>query len=153
MLKSSEEEELARLGVSHVVYRISSTYGTPRPGARSGAIGLLVENSLRGRETQLYARSTTMRNYVHARDVAEAVVRNVVLSSDEPVLLAAKRSHPMYEVIAQVGQMTRHPVPICYRPPSNDHDMVFDPKQVSSLLPERSLASGIRLVFDGILAR
>ena len=151
-LKRGEEDELARLGVEHVVYRISSVYGTPRPGARSGAIGLLVENAIRGRETLLYARSTTMRNYAHARDVAVAIVRNSMLDSNEPVLLAAKRSHPMFEVIAQVGQLTRRPVPICYRPPSNDHDMVFDPKHVSPLLPERSLGSGIRLVVDGVLA-
>ena len=151
-LKQAEEEVLAELGLDHVVYRISSVFGTPRPGARSGAIGLLVENSIRGRETLLYARSTTMRNYTHARDVAEAIVRNTGLDDPGPVLLAAKRSHPMFEVIAQVGQLTRRPVPICYRPPSNDHDMVFDPAAVSPLLPERSLTSGIRLVVDGVLA-
>ncbi len=152
-LKAAEEDALERLDVDHVVYRISSTYGTPRPGSRSGAIGVLVENALRGRETLLYARSTTMRNYVHASDVAEAIVRNLDTESSASQLLAAKRSHPMFEVIGQVERLTRHPVAICYRPPTNDHDMVFDPRQTSPLLPERSLESGIRMVIDGILAQ
>ncbi len=152
-LKALEEEALTELVDSSVVYRVSSVFGAPRPGARAGAIGVLVENSLRGRETHIYARSTTMRNYLHAADVAEAILRNRAVDSDESVLVTASRSHPMYEVISLVGQVTRRPVPICYRPPANDHDMVFDPRLRSPLVPERSLLSGIKLVYDGILAR
>ena len=152
-IKALEEEALAELVDDAVVYRVSSVFGAPRPGARAGAIGVLVENSLRGHETLLYARSTTMRNYLHAADVAEVILRNRAVASEPVVLVTAARSHTMYEVISLVGQVTRRPVPICYRPPANDHDMVFDPRQRSPLVPERSLLSGIKLVYDGILAR
>ncbi len=150
--KSGEEDIVSRTGVGRI-HRVSSVFGTPERARRSGVIGLMVDNALKARETQLFARTTTMRNYLHASDVAEALVRSFTTPGLDPILLAANRSHPMSEVVAQVSHVVRRPVPIAYRPPANAHDMVFDPREASPLLPQRSLVSGIRLVHDAILTR
>ncbi len=151
--KRIEEETLLDLGDAHRVYRIASAYGAPTASGRAGVIGLLIRNSLLGRETELFARPSTLRNYVHHHDVAEAMLRALDVATDRRLLLAADRSHTMSEVLAEVGRVVRRAVPVIHRPPANDHDMVFDPAAASPLLPQRSLAAGVRSTYDALLSR
>lgn len=150
--KRAEETAVLRHNPDARIMRVSSAYGAPAAGGRAGVVGLLVSNALLGRETKLFARLSTMRNYVFSSDVAEAMVRSL----DEHgvgshSLLAAQRSHGMTEVIAEVRKVVRRAVPVVYRPPANDHDMVFDPTAASPLLPQRSLAAGVRATYDQLL--
>ncbi|MGI9607914.1 MAG: NAD-dependent epimerase/dehydratase family protein [Acidimicrobiales bacterium] len=150
--KALEESCGAEIAARWRVYRVSSVYGTPRGSSRSGVIGALVKNALLGRETPLFARTSTMRNYIHAIDVAEAVVRGIEQpGATDSELVAAPRSHAISEVLAEVERVVRRTVPVAFRPPANDHDMVFDPLTISSLVPQRSLGAGIRLVHEGVV--
>lgn len=152
-LKAAEEFVVGELHDDVRIHRVSSVFAAPRGAARTGVIGMLVANALRGSETPLFARTVTMRNYLHADDVAEAIVRATSEDDRSPTLIAARRSHAMNEVVATVRNVVRRPVPINYRPPVNDHDMVFDPRAVSPLVPQRPLAAGVRLVYDAIVGR
>lgn len=148
-----EEEVVRSRGQDHRIHRITSAYGAPRPGGRAGVIGLLLRNALLGKETELFARPSTMRNYVHHHDVAEAMIRSLDEPTEPDVLLAAHRSHTMTEVLSEVSRIVRRAVPVIHRPPANDHDMVFDPTAASPLLPQRSLAAGVRSTYDALMAR
>lgn len=150
-IKQAEEDIASELVTDLRIHRITSVYGSPSRTGRSGLIGALVKNALRSRETPLYARTVTMRNYVHAIDVAEALVRATGDESLESTLLASRRSHPMREVVAATQKVVRRTVPVSYRPPSNAHDMVFNPKVVSSLVPQRPLTAGTRMVHDALI--
>jgi len=152
-MKLNEETTLQELHDDVRIHRVSSVYAAPRASARAGVVGLLVANALRAVETPLFARTVTMRNYLHADDVAEALARAVAEADTSPTLIAARRSHAMNEVVATVRNVVRRPVPINYRPPVNDHDMVFDARSVSTLVPQRSLSAGVRLVYDDIVGR
>lgn len=152
-LKFAEEVALGELHDDVRIHRVSSVFAAPSGSSRTGVIGMLVANALKGLETPLFARTVTMRNYLHADDVAEAIVRATGEDDNSPTLIAATRSHAMNEVVATVRKVVRRPVPINYRPPVNDHDMVFDSRAVSPLVPQRPLAAGVRLVYDSIVGR
>lgn len=155
-IKAAEELIVARQDIPVHMYRVTSVFGAKSSSGRSGLIGALLTNALRREETALFARTTTMRNYIHADDVGEAIVRSV-LSPPQPhpttmALIAARRSHPMNEVVATAEQILRRPVPVSYRPPRNHHDMVFSPRAVSTLVPQRSLATGMRMLHDTLVS-
>lgn len=151
-IKTAEEGIVRQLDVPVRIHRVTSVFGPQSSSGRAGLVGALMANALRTRETSLYARTTTMRNYIHASDVGEALVRATESDSTEITLLAAKRSHAMNEVVATAGRVLRRTVPVSYRPPSNHHDMIFNPRAVSHLVPERSLAAGMRLVNDALVS-
>lgn len=151
--KAIEEDVVLHADAANRVYRIASAYGAPTRSRRAGVIGLLLQNALLGRETELFARPSTMRNYVHHHDVAEAMLRSLDASTEPTLLLASQRSHAMSEVLAEVSRVVRRAVPVIHRPPANDHDMVFDPAETSPLLPQRSLAAGVRATYDTLLSR
>lgn len=149
-IKQAEEAIIESLSVPTRIHRVTSVFGTRSHSGRSGLVGALIANANRRQETALFARTTTMRNYIHADDVGEALVRGLLSSSNETTLLAATRSHPMNEVVASAERVLRRPIPVSYRPPKNHHDMVFSPRAVSDLVPQRSLAAGMRLVNDAL---
>lgn len=151
-IKSAEEDIVNKLDVPVRIHRVTSVFGPKSSSGRAGLVGALMTNALRTNETSLYARTTTMRNYVHADDVGEAIVRATQSPSTEMTLIAAKRSHAMNEVVATAGRVLRRTVPVSYRPPSNHHDMIFNPRAVSDLVPQRSLAAGMRLVNDALVS-
>ena len=151
--KAIEEDVVLGADTANRVHRIASAYGAPTSSGRAGVIGLLLQNALLGRETELFARPSTMRNYVHHHDVAEAMLRSLDASTPRTLLLASQRSHAMSEVLAEVARVVRRAVPVIHRPPANDHDMVFDPAETSPLLPQRSLAAGVRATYDTLLSR
>ena len=149
-VKAAEEDIVRSLDVPVQIHRVTSVFGSRSHTGRAGLVGVLLANALRRQETALFARTTTMRNYIHADDVGETLVRAVLGTSTETTLIAAKRSHAMNEVVATAQQILRRPIPVSYRPPKNHHDMVFSPRVVSPLVPERSLSAGMRLVNDAL---
>ncbi len=151
-IKSAEEEVVRRLDVPSRIHRVSSVYGTMSKTGRAGLVGMMMMNAIRSAETSLFARTTTMRNYIHADDVGEAIARAVLDPSTEMTLLASIRSHPMNEVVASASRVLRRPIPVSYRPPRNHHDMIFNPRAVSGLVPDRTLAAGMRLVYDTLVS-
>lgn len=150
-IKSAEEEVVRQLDAPVRIHRVTSVYGEMSSTGRAGLVGMLLANALRTRETSLFARTTTMRNYIHAADVGEAIVRATLSPSTDMTLLGAIRSHAMNEVVATAGRVLRRTVPVSYRPPSNHHDMIFNPRAVSELVPERSLFAGMRMVNDALV--
>gem|GEM_PF-4775179 len=151
-IKAGEELRACAAHSSVRVHRVTSVFGTPGPTGRSGLVGALLANALRAQETPLFARTVTMRNYIHADDVAEALVRATESQDTGSTLLAAGRSHPMHEVVATARGVLRRSIPVSYRTPMNDHDMVFDPRAVSALVPQRPLAAGMRMVYDSLIS-
>jgi UDP-glucose 4-epimerase len=60
-----------RAGLAVDVYRISNAYGPRQPMERGqGVIAIWIDRILRGEEIQVYGDETTLRDYVHVRDVA-----------------------------------------------------------------------------------
>ena len=151
-IKAAEEDIVRALDVAVRIHRVTSVFGPPSSSGRAGLVGMLLSNALQTRETALFARTTTMRNYIHAEDVGEAIVRATLSASNDMTLLAAIRSHPMNEVVATAGRVLRRSVPVAYRPPSNHHDMIFNPRAVSDLVPQRSLSAGMRLVNEALIS-
>jgi len=151
-IKSAEEQIVADLSTPFRIHRATSVFGAVSRRGRCGLVGALIANALRRQETVLFGRTTTMRNYIYADDVGEALARAVHSTSNAPTLLAATRSHPMNEVVATAERILRRSIPVSYRPPTNHHDMVFSSRAVSELVPQRSLAAGMRMVNDALLS-
>ena len=151
-IKQGEEDRAQELVESVRIHRVTSVYGEPSVTGRAGMVGVLIGNGLRAKETALYARTVTMRNYIFADDVAEALVRATDDPSLDMTLLGARRSHAMHEVVATAQAVIRRKIPISYRPPANHHDMVFNPAAVSPLVPHRPLSAGMRTVFDALIS-
>ena len=148
-IKSLEEEIATQVVDRTKIYRVTSVFGAASRDSRVGIIGVLVDNALQRRETALYARMTTLRNYVYDQDVATAIVHTALVDhGEEPVLLAARRSTSMSEVVATVKEVVRKPVAVRYAPAANDHDMIFDPQLISAHLPDRPLRAAVRRVYD-----
>jgi NAD dependent epimerase/dehydratase family len=60
------------------IYRASSVYGPPHPSRRSSLVSTLVANGLLGRETTLFGRPETLRDFVWVGDVAELLAREAL---------------------------------------------------------------------------
>jgi len=110
-LKLAQESTLVeRLGTSRShIYRLSSVYGTPHPQRRGSLIANLILNSFSHKVTQVTGNLDTLRDYIHAEDVAAFVADKVLdktISVDGPLLLASGRSTSILEVLRVVEQIT-----------------------------------------------
>jgi len=145
-LKLAEEALVAGGALGDpVVHRVSSVYGPPgRPG-RQGMITVLVLNASQLRTTRIFGRWSTLRNYVHADDVAAFVADRVLLHAGPGVhVLAAPRSHAIAELVAAVGTARRRPVPIHLVPSDNAEDLTLDPAAIHPAFRARPLDTAIR---------
>jgi UDP-glucose 4-epimerase len=67
-----------RAGLAVDIYRISNAYGPRQPMERGqGVIAIWIDQILRGEEIQVYGDETTLRDYVHARDVAHLMAHSL----------------------------------------------------------------------------
>lgn len=74
-LKLAQEQALHAAALPRrFVYRISSVYGWPGAGRRSGLVATMVLNALRRRSTLITAYASTLRDYVETRDVGRFMV-------------------------------------------------------------------------------
>lgn len=145
-LKRAEEELASRLpDCRAVIHRVSSVYGPPgRPG-RMGMVTTLIRNAVQNRPTSIVGTWSTLRNYVHADDVATSIVDDVLRPSAVGLrVLAAPRSHSIGELVGLVASARRRPVPIRLLPATNADHLTIDPNAVSSGFRCRPLAIAVR---------
>lgn len=151
-LKLAEEERVAEgdLGDA-VIHRIASVYGPPERPGRQGMITALVTNAAELRTTRIYGRWSTVRNYVHADDVAGFVAEHVVDPRGPGVhVLAARRSHAIAELVSVVSRARRRPVPVRLVPASNDEDLTIDPGAIAPAFRTRPLETAISQMVLGL---
>lgn len=145
-LKLAEEEYVQSLtDCDAVIHRVSSVYGPPgRPG-RSGMVTVLVRNASQNRTTPIYGAWSTLRNYVHADDVASSVAESIVRPVEPGVrVLAARRSHTIAELVRQVAEARRRPVPIRLLPAANADHLTIDPGAIEPSFRSRPLDVAVR---------
>lgn len=150
-LKLAEEALVRRSSLGDpVIHRTTSVYGPPNRPGRQGMVTALVGNASRMRTTQIHGRWSTLRNYVHADDVAAAVAREIVRPRGPGVhVLAAPRSHSIAELVGTVVRARRIPVPVRLVAASNADDLTVDPSAISPTFQARPLTTAVRqMVFD-----
>lgn len=145
-LKNAEEEHLANIEEADVVvHRVTSVYGPPKRPGRSGMVTVLVRNASQHRTTLIYGGWTTLRNYVHADDVAASVVADVLRPPGSATrVLAARRSHTIAEVVGLVRGARRRAVPVQLIGPRNAAHITVDPGTIHDGFRSRELGTAIQ---------
>lgn len=143
---------LSQRGFSRVtIVRPSSVYGAIRAGFRLGLISALVRNVLENRETVIFGRPVTLRDFIFADDLgrflAEHLLRGEQHTGSEVLVLAAAKPSSILEITRVVEQLTCRRAYVRYaRDPSNWEDMSY----AESILPAgwrpTELREGVRRV-------
>lgn len=150
-LKRDEDALINSLDLGRpIVHLVSSVFGPPdRPGRR-GMITVLAVNATQLRATRIFGKWSTLRNYVHADDVAAFVVERIA-RGDRPgrYVLASPRSHSIGELVLAVGNARRRAVPIHLVQADNADDLTIDPGCIAPGFRPRPLETAVRqMVLD-----
>jgi len=145
-LKHAEEELMAQGGLGDpVIHRIASVYGPSNRPGRQGLITALASNASKLKTTQIFGRWSTLRNYVHADDVASFVTAKLLHPSGPGVhVLAAQRSHSIAELVATVSAARRRPVPVRLVGAENAEDLTVDPNTIDPGFRARPVETAVR---------
>jgi UDP-glucose 4-epimerase len=155
-LKLHEEQiARARFGSNDTfVYRLSSVYGRIRAGKRMGLISTLVANTLRRRETTIFGRLDTLRDYVWADDVAAYVranIRSRGYVGRNMAILASSRPTSIFDIRSLVQKVTGTPSYIRFAGPKNAAHITFAnsaiPQGFSPSMPESCVR---RIISDAL---
>lgn len=156
MLMGEQPERLRRR-----VYRLSSVYGRVRRKQRRTLIPTLIVNGLRQRQSQIYSRPDTLRDFVWLDDVAkfvaDRVLDDVVPSNPGQLatyILASAKPTSAIEAIREVERVLGRKLYVSFSPrPRNDEDITF----ASDVLPSDwypcNISTGIRQIFCEMLLR
>lgn len=150
-LKRDEEALVNELELGRAnVHLVSSVFGPPdRPGRR-GMITVLAVNATQLRTTRIFGKWSTLRNYVHADDVAAFVVERIA-RGDGPgrYVLASPRSHSISELVLAVSNARRRAVPVHLVQADNADDLTIDPGCIAPGFRPRPLETAVRqMVLD-----
>lgn len=154
---AQEREALERLSATGLtIYRPSSVYAAPSPGARPGLIGTLIGNGLMRRTTAIVGSLRTLRDYVMAADVGHYVGDRALLDVDDggaPHMLVSGHPASIREVICQVEDVIRQRLYVRIAQAWNARDISFSPAVKSAGFRPAPLAVGIRVVHSATLGR
>jgi len=151
-LKLEQERLLTASGLDGRVYRLSSVYGSARPGQRIGLIWMLLVNGIRHRVTAINGRMDTLRDFVLVDDVADFLA-GAILDHDarpigSPVLLAHGRPSSIWEVQKLVESVVAHRVYVSYSlAPENSEDTTFATTGLPPRWHPSDLASNVRRMY------
>lgn len=130
-LKLWQEQYLFSLSsfITHV-YRPSSVYGKIKSSLRRNLIGVLIKGAILGEFCQISGSLHTLRDYIHAEDVAFLVVDGVLKDKSHHdnsiALLASFKPTSIFEVLSMVESITHHHIYFRLEPePGNALDITF----------------------------
>jgi len=137
--KLRQEQFLTDIGVRARIYRISSAYGPPRAGQRSGLLNVLLQRLRDGGVAEVYASPFTLRDYIYTGDIARYVVDSIVDERDPgKQILASGRPTSVDSLVKLISSVARKKVRVQYRnAQQNSANIVFS----KSLLPNDFIVS------------
>lgn len=131
-------------GVDARVARVANAYGPGQVAGRGqGLVATLLDAACTGRPIRIYGTGTQVRDYIHADDVAQAVVGLSCLPG-EPLIVnvATGTGHSIREVVALVEETTGRLLELDWAP-GRDFDVqhnVLDVTCLSSLIDWHPIA-------------
>jgi UDP-glucose 4-epimerase len=135
----------------HVIVRVANPYGPwQRLRGAQGVIGAWIGNAFAGRTSEVWGDGTIVRDYLHAADVAHALL----LACGPQVgsgcyNLGTGTGHSLNEIAVAIGAALGHPLALAYRP-GREYDVpvnVLDARRfhrATGWTPRIDLESGIR---------
>ena len=133
----------ARIETSRI-YRISSVYGVSSRKSRQGIVNALIESTYTNTPALIYAKASTLRDYVSNLDVSKYVVSKLALDTNMVAIIASGRPTSIDMIANLVKRVTRRNLKIIYRPSDhNDKDIIFSKRSLPVDFHSRSLEEGI----------
>lgn len=155
-LKAEQEKATRALAgsIAVCIYRVSSVYGCPAPQRRAGLVGVLVENGLTGRPSQIYGAMDTLRDFVWSEDVGRHIAARVgaEISGRNIEMLVSGAPTPITRVISLVERAIRHRVYVSFVDAWNSLNITFDSRAPAVGFRRESLQTGIRRVAQQYLS-
>lgn len=125
--KLKQEAFLSEAHVTSRIFRLSSVYGFIKAKQRMGLLSVLIEHALNGGVATIYAKPTTLRDYVFNDDVARYVVQSIMEQRD-PItcILASGRPTSVDFLIKLISSITNKRVQVqFFSLQKNEGDIVF----------------------------
>ncbi len=158
-LKRAQEEALfaSEAPVTVHVYRLTSVYGYIRPQFRRGLIPTLILNGTCQRVSHIFARPSTLRDFIWVEDVAEYVARCILDgtgSDDETAILASGKPTSVREIQNIVERVINRQMYVSYSlEPPNSEDITFATGVLPSRWHSSNLALTVRRIYEDALRR
>ena len=141
-------------GLNYNILRISNPYGEYQSlKGVQGAIGIFMGKVIKGNPIEIWGDGNIVRDYVYAKDVAEAIYKSSSYDGVERVFnIGSGTGHSLKDIVGIIEEITNRNVPITYQlskqqdVPENvlDIDLALQHLQWS---PSTSLKEGISKVF------
>lgn len=147
--KLKQEQFIQCMDIEYRIYRLTSVYGLPRPGIRTGLLSVLISKTLLGKPITIHAKPDTLRDYVYVGDVARKIISSSLESAEtrKSDILALGRPVSVYYLIQKVnhyiGKVPRvHFVPTL----GNEKNIIFSADCTPDGWYPRSIDEGIALM-------
>lgn len=105
-------------GLDHVILRASNAYGDWQlPERGQGIVSTLMWRMLHGRPVSIFGDGTAIRDYIHAEDLARAVVEAAIQPVAERVLnVGSGRGTRINELLEAIGRIAGRDIVTEYQP-------------------------------------
>jgi UDP-glucose 4-epimerase len=139
-------------------YRPTSVYSTLQANKRCGLIPTLIWNTLRNRESMIFGRYTTLRDFVWADDIGDFIARKILFPGSaerhEQLLLASGTPTTILRIVRLVEDALMRPVPVRFSEVvHNQADITVDPRCLPTDLHTTDVASAIRRICSQLLCQ
>ena len=158
-LKLEQERALLNTaGLIPYIYRPSSVYGLFRGTERRSLLAVLVYQGLLRQVIQVSGALTTLRDYIHVRDVAQYLAGKVVFSdpardSSGIFWLISGKPVSIFEAKQLVERVLRHRLYLALQhDPENRRNITFAPSLCPPAFASTALHTGVSLIYQGWLA-
>lgn len=142
--KHLAEQSLQSMDVRSKIYRVSSVYGSSSSNSRRGILSALFDSVYLNSPATVYAKASTLRDYVDCADIAKYIVSRIPEDRDVIALLASGRPTSIDMLINMVGRATRRRPRVTYHcDTNNDLDIVFSSNLIASEFKPRPIEEGV----------
>jgi len=103
-------------GLQTLVFRLANPYGEgQRPGAQ-GAIAAFMHKIVTGQPIEIWGDGSVVRDYIHIRDVVDAMVRGIAYTGKHRVFnLGSGQGRSLNEIVEALGVVSGKPVERVYK--------------------------------------
>jgi UDP-glucose 4-epimerase len=155
------EQEQRALAISDAIpvtiHRVSTVYGSPKPGHRVGLIGALIRNGLDRRPTSIYGAMDTLRDYVDNDLIGRHIATSITMErgpGPHIEMLVAGQPTPIAAVVALVEGLLSRRLLVSFEDAWNARDITFDPAIRATGFKPEALRTGIaRALFKFLSTR
>jgi nucleoside-diphosphate-sugar epimerase len=108
------------------IYRMSSVYGMTPKTTRRGLVNALIESSYESEPAIIYAKASTLRDYIGNIDVAKHIISRLDVESSLVDIVASGRPTSIDMLINMLARITQRKIKVSYRSSlENDKDIIF----------------------------